>query len=171
MEKENDVKQALVLAANEYAKNPTNPLEAFAQLKNLADLIDREMKEINKDAVLQAQLILSKEEEPRKSGKFQAGGQWFELSLEKVIDPVKYPQRYANADGKEYRQLYAARAILMDQASAKLKRMNAVKADFLAGHPDWKPDAEKFTLKMSSEPANYEKASTAATPQEGASEQ
>ena len=124
-----------------------DPLEEYARTKGLIDILSENLKELKKDAIFAASVLLHDESPARESGRFEYKGYVFELSLEETFDFVKNPNRYTNETGVQYRQLAREQAQLKKSAEAKTKLMKALKDNFAAEHPDWAPDSVTKSIK------------------------
>ena len=123
-----------------------DPLYEFGALHALISLVETRKEFLKVDAIKQTEKLL--EDAGKTSGEVKYKDQVFELSLTENFDFVDDVKRYANADGAEYRRIYKERSDLQTLIKSKTKLLKAIRDNFKAEHPDWKPDSITYTFKV-----------------------
>ena len=123
-----------------------DPLYEFGALHTLIGLVETRKEFLKVDAIKQTEKLLEDIDKP--SGEVKYKDQVFDLSKTENFDFVDDVKRYANADGAEYRRIYRERSDLQTLMKSKTNLLKAIKDNFQAEHPDWKPDSITYTFKV-----------------------
>ena len=123
-----------------------DPLYEFGALHTLIGLVETRKEFLKVDAIKQTEKLL--EDAGKTSGEVKYKDQVFDLSKTENFDFVDDPKRYANADGAEYRRIHKERSELQTLMKTKTNLLKAIKDNFQAEHPDWKPDSITYQMKV-----------------------